>query len=76
MVKLPDTGLSGGGSPATTEDNSGGSRVDSTLNVAGYWTLGVARGLLFVVVPIAVVGLAWGLSQKVLLVTEKLGRME
>ena len=76
MVKVPDTGLSGGGSPATTEGDSGGSGVDDALNVAGYWTLGVARGFLFVVVPMAVVGLAWGLSQKVVMTSERLGRMK
>ena len=50
--------------------------VDDALNVAGYWMLGVGRGFLFCIVPIAVVGLAFGLSMKVMKAGTRIGGIE
>jgi len=40
--------------------------LDDALNIAGYWTLGVGKGFLVPIVPVAVVGLAWGASTLVI----------
>tara|TARA_R100000664_G_scaffold31882_1_gene46008 strand:- start:724 stop:894 length:171 start_codon:yes stop_codon:yes gene_type:complete len=55
-----------------TEDE----KVPATLNMAGYTTLGVARGFARVIVPVAVLGLAYGMSLKVLKSGVRLGRVE
>ena len=49
---------------------------DDALNIAGYWTLGVARGVMVFIVPAAVVGLAFGMGLKVVKAGVKLGRVE
>ena len=40
--------------------------LDDALNIAGYWTLGVTKGFLVAIVPIAVASLAWGFSQRII----------
>tara|TARA_R110002012_G_C11674432_1_gene613457 strand:- start:2003 stop:2173 length:171 start_codon:yes stop_codon:yes gene_type:complete len=50
--------------------------IESGLNVAGYWTEGVAKGFFIAIVPIAVVSLAFGLSVKIMKAGVKLGRIE
>lgn len=56
------------------EDGDDG--IANTLNIAGYTTLGVGRGFLKFIVPAAVIGLAWGMTQKVINKGERIGRME
>ena len=43
------------------------------LNVAGYWTLGVAQGTLFMLVPMVMVGLSVGFMQRVVKLGAKVG---
>ena len=54
----------------------GDNGIESTLNVAGYWTLGVGRGFLIAIVPIAVTGLAFGMAMKVMKAGVRIGRIE
>ena len=56
------------------EDGDDG--IANTLNIAGYTTLGVGRGFLKFIVPAAVIGLAWGMTQKEINKGERIGRME
>jgi hypothetical protein len=49
---------------------------DDALNIAGYWVLGVGRGFLVTIVPIAVVGLAFGMALKVVKTGVQIGRIE
>tara|TARA_R100000808_G_C2072233_1_gene99285 strand:- start:106 stop:300 length:195 start_codon:yes stop_codon:yes gene_type:complete len=51
-------------------------KTDSTLNVAGYTTLGVTMGFLRVIVPIAMMGLAFGMSMRVMKTGVRIGRIE
>ena len=46
---------------------------DKILNVAGYWTLGVAQGTLFMLVPMVMVGLSVGFMQRVVKLGAKVG---
>jgi len=39
--------------------------ADDALNIAGYWTLGVLKGFMVAIVPIAVVSLAVGWSIRI-----------
>ena len=48
---------------------------DDALNIAGYWVLGVGRGFLVTIVPIAVVGLAFGMALKVVKTGVQIGRV-
>ena len=50
--------------------------LDDSLNIAGYWTLGVTKGFLVAIVPIAVVGLAFGMGLKVVKAGVSFGRVE
>ena len=56
------------------EDNDDG--IANTLNIAGYTTLGVGRGFLKFIVPAAVIGLAWGMTEKVINISAKVGRVK
>jgi hypothetical protein len=49
---------------------------DKILNVAGYWTIGIAKGLAMVFVPIMFFGLAAGFAMKVVQVSAKVGGMK
>jgi hypothetical protein len=49
---------------------------DKILNVAGYWTIGIAKGLSMVFVPIMFFGLAAGFAMKVVQVSAKVGGMK
>ena len=49
---------------------------DKILNVAGYWTIGIAKGLAMVFVPIMFFGLAAGFAMKVVGVSAKVGGMK
>ena len=46
---------------------------DKILNVAGYWTLGVAQGTHFMLVPMVMVGLSVGFMQRVVKLGAKVG---
>ena len=50
--------------------------ADDALNIAGYWTVGVTKGFLVAIVPIAVAGLAVGLALKVVKKGAKMGGVE
>ncbi len=50
--------------------------LDDALNIAGYWTLGVTKGFLVAIVPIAVASLAWGFSQRIINRGDRFGRGE
>ena len=50
--------------------------LDDALNIAGYWTLGVTKGFLVAIVPIAVMGLAFGMGLKVVKAGVQIGRVE
>ena len=47
--------------------------IESGLNVAGYWTEGVAKGFFIAIVPIAVVTLAFGITVRIAKAGMKLG---
>ena len=49
---------------------------DKILNVAGYWTLGIAKGLSMVFVPIMFFGLAAGFAMKVAQTSARVGGMK
>ena len=51
-------------------ENGGRAQI---LNVAGYWTLGVAQGTLFMLVPMVMVGLSVGFMQRVVKLGAKVG---
>ena len=46
---------------------------DKILNVAGYWTLGIVKGVSMVFVPIMFFGLAAGFSMKVVQAAARIG---
>jgi len=46
------------------------------FNIAGYWTLGIIKGVSVVFVPIIFVGLATGFMMKVVQTGAKIGAME
>ena len=56
------------------EDGDDG--IANTLNIAGYTTLGGGRGFLKFIVPAAVIGLAWGMTEKVINISAKVGRVK
>jgi hypothetical protein len=43
------------------------------LNVAGYWTMGVAQGTLFMLVPMVMIGISVGFMQRVVKLGAKVG---
>ena len=49
---------------------------DKILNVAGYWTIGIAKGLSMIFVPALFFGLAAGFTMKVVRVSAKVGGMK
>ena len=49
---------------------------DKILNVAGYWTLGIAKGVSMVFVPIMFMGLAAGFTMKVAQTAARVGGMK
>lgn len=53
-----------------------GDGLDDAANIAGYWTLGVFKGFLVTIVPIAVVGLAFGMGLKVVKAGVRIGGVE
>ena len=55
---------------------NGDDGIANTLNIAGYTTIGVGRAFLKFIVPAAVIGLAWGMTKKIIKTTDKLGRVE
>ena len=48
--------------------------VANVANIAGYWTLGVGKGLLVSAIPIVMVGIAYGFMLTVANLGERLGR--
>ena len=53
-----------------------GDGLDDAANIAGYWTLGVFKGGLVTIVPIAVVGRAFGWGLKVVMAGVRIGAVE
>jgi len=49
---------------------------DKILNVAGYWTLGIAKGTAMIFVPAIFFGLAAGFCMKVGQVSARVGGMK
>lgn len=47
--------------------------TDGILNVAGYWTIGVAQGLIFVAVPVFAFSLMAGFALKIAKTGAKMG---
>ena len=58
-------------------DNGGGNGIDhgqtSIANVAGYWTVGVAKGMAIMFVPVVVVSVAVGFMTRVVKVGTRIG---
>ena len=48
-------------------------RASSAANIAGYWVLGTAQGVLVILVPMFVVGMASGFLRKVIRMSAKIG---
>jgi len=49
---------------------------DKILNVAGYWSIGIAKGLAMTFVPIMFFGLAAGFAMKVAQTSARVGGMK
>ena len=49
---------------------------DKILNVAGYWSIGIAKGLAMTFVPIMFFGLAAGFTMKVAQTAARVGGMK
>ncbi len=47
--------------------------VANVANIAGYWTLGVGKGLLVSAIPIVMVGIAYGFMKRVVRLGERMG---
>ena len=47
--------------------------VANVANIAGYWTLGVGKGLLVSAIPIIMVGIAYGFMKRVVRLGERMG---
>ena len=60
----------GGGGEVGGIETGGRARL---FNVAGYWTIGVAQGTLFMLVPMVMVGLSVGFMQRVIKMGAKVG---
>jgi hypothetical protein len=48
--------------------------VANVANIAGYWTLGVGKGILVAGIPIVMVAIAYGFMLRVTKLGERLGR--
>jgi len=69
IIDLPESGSSD-----ESEDNGMENGVNSSLlNVAGYWTVGIVKGVSIVAVPILFVSLTAGLVMKVIEVSQTIG---
>jgi len=47
--------------------------VKNVANIAGYWTLGVGKGILVAAIPMVMISIAYGFMQKVVEFGEKFG---
>ena len=47
--------------------------VQNVANIAGYWTLGVGKGILVAAIPMMMVAIAYGFMLKVVDLGEKFG---
>ncbi len=47
--------------------------VANVANIAGYWTLGVGKGLLVSAIPIIMVSIAYGFMKRVVRLGERMG---
>ena len=47
--------------------------VANVANIAGYWTLGVGKGLLVSAIPIVMIGIAIGFMRKVIRIGAGIG---
>ncbi len=48
--------------------------VQNVANIAGYWTLGVGKGLLVSAIPMVMLSIAYGFMLRVSDIGEKFGR--
>ena len=48
--------------------------VANVANIAGYWTLGVGKGILVAAIPMMMVAIAYGFMLRVADLGERLGR--
>lgn len=61
------------GTPPDTDNGMENGTQGSILNVAGYWTVGIVKGVSIVAVPILFVSLAAGLVMKVIDMSQTIG---
>ncbi len=47
--------------------------VANVANIAGYWTLGVGKGLLVSAIPIVMVAVAYGFMKRIVRIGERMG---
>ncbi len=47
--------------------------VKNVANIAGYWTLGVGKGLLVSAIPIVMVAVAYGFMKRIVGIGERMG---
>ena len=47
--------------------------MKNVANIAGYWTLGVGKGILVAAIPMVMISIAYGFMQKVVEFGEKFG---
>ena len=47
--------------------------VANVANIAGYWTLGVGKGLLVSAIPIVMIAIAYGFMKRVVRLGERMG---
>ena len=48
--------------------------VTNVANIAGYWTLGVGKGILVAAIPMVMLSIAYGVMLKVAEIGERFGR--
>ena len=48
-------------------------RASSAANIAGYWVIGTAQGVLVILVPVFVVGMASGFLRKIIRMSARVG---
>jgi len=61
------------GTPPDTDNGMENGTQGSMLNVAGYWTVGILKGVSMVAIPILFVSLTAGLAMKVINISQTIG---
>ena len=62
-----------GDTPPNSDNGMENGTKGSLLNVAGYWTVGIFKGVSIVAVPILFVSLTAGVLMKVITISSKIG---